>query len=300
MLKSLNELYSAGSEPIVVAFGNFTYSNKDFGSEFSVFLEEQLGMAMASCAQYELFAQDKLEEILEAQEMSLSDLFLEEDSIKIGHLKNIKAILSGRFFENDTSVNVYINLVNIETGVYYKIISLNIPRKLIPGSISILPQNYDDALAVVEEIDYIDTGGPSSLKVKAWTKRGQGGIYLDGEELVVHFYANQDCYIKIFHIDVNGQMSLIFPNEFQQNNFIEKEKVYSIPEPSYGFAFELGDPFGTEFIKVIASTSQFKDIEEAFAALGKADAELIERGLTVKQREEKIAEVLFSYTIIEN
>ena len=95
-------------------------------------------------------------------------------------------------------------------------------------------------------------------------------------------------------------MSLIFPNTFHKNNKIEKDKIYTIPDDSYGFTFVLGEPFGTEFIKIIASTTQFKDIETAFESLGEGSSDMIDKGLTIEQREGKLAEVLFSYTILEN
>jgi hypothetical protein len=75
--------------------------------------------------------------------------------------------------------------------------------------------------------------------------------------------------------------------------------VYSIPESNYGSAFKLGAPYGTEFIKVVASPTHFKEVEAAFEDLGDAAFEKIYKALTPKQKKEGVAETLFSYTIIE-
>jgi len=61
----------------------------------------------------------------------------------------------------------------------------------------------------------------------------------------------------------------------------------------------LDEPYGTEFIKVMASTSQFADIEESFKDLGQASKERLTRGLTVEQRQGDLAEKLIRYTIVE-
>lgn len=296
---ALSKLYADKARPMVVCFGTFTYADKDLSSEFSRYLESALALGLKNCPQFELFARDKLEKILETQQLNLSDVFSEQDSARVGNLKNIKAMLSGRFFDAEKNIEVFLELAAVETGTVMGSVKVAIPKTLIPLNVSLLPDNYNDALAVLAELKKIEPNENGNLMVKAWTKRGNGGTYLDGEELIIHFYANAECYIKIYHIDVNGEMQLIFPNQFHDNNEIKKNVIYSIPDESYGFAFKLEKPFGTEFIKIIASTKQFKDIEESFSSLGKSSKELITRGLSVQQREARINEVMLSYTIIE-
>jgi hypothetical protein len=296
---SLNTLYVNATSPIVICYGNFTYSDKGMGSEFSFYLENNLTLILKECPQYELFARDKLEDILEAQELTLSDLFSEKDAIQVGNLKSIGAILSGRFFDTGSDIEVFLELLNIETGTVTGSANVVIPKSDIPKNISIAPANYNEAVAMVDELAEIQQNEDENLTIKTWIKRGNGGTYVDGEELVIHFYANQDCYLKIYHIDVNGSMKLIFPNQYHSNNMIKKDTIYTIPDESYGFAFTLGAPFGTEFIKIVACTKQFKEVEDSFKDLGKGSEELIERGLSVMQRQAKLKEAMLSYTIIE-
>jgi hypothetical protein len=297
---SLDSLYGEKNRPMVVCYGNFTYADKGMGSEFSFYLEKNLTMVLKNCPQFELFARDKLEQILEMQELALSDLFSEKDSIQMGNLKSIRAILSGRFFDAGSKVEVFLELLNVETGTVAGSAEAVIPKADIPGNISLAPRNYNDAVAVVDKLGNIHESEDENLIIKTWIKRGDGGTYVNGEELVVHFYANQDCYLKMYHIDVKGNMKLIFPNQYHTNNMVKKDMVYTIPDESYGFAFTLGAPFGTEFIKIVACTKQFKDVEESFKDLGKGSGELIKRGLSVTQRKAKLKEAMLSYTIIEN
>ena len=68
---------------------------------------------------------------------------------------------------------------------------------------------------------------------------------------------------------------------------------------SDGTEFVLGAPYGVEFVKVVAQTRQFDDIEQAFQEMGTASRELITRGLSVQVKPEQMTEELISYTIIE-
>ena len=48
----------------------------------------------------------------------------------------------------------------------------------------------------------------------------------------------------------------------------------------------------------VASTTQFTDIEAAFADMGKVTGGTVSRGLVVTGRDTQVAEATFSYTIV--
>jgi len=288
------------SESMVVSFSNFTYGDKKIGSSFSKYLETQLSLALGKSDRFKLFAKDQLEEILEAIELSLSDLSDSRQSSKLGELKAIQGLISGRFFDTDDTVQVFLELLDVETGTILSNTKIHIPKSEIPTSVSIKPQNYDDALYVLDELAEVENADNQDFIVKLWTKRGNGGIYVDGEKLVINFYTNRNCYIKVYQIDVQKNMQLIFPNEFYSDNFIKDKRLYKIPDERYPFSFVLGEPYGTEFIKVIASTVQFADIEKSFENLGITSNSMVKRGLKVTKEKEQITELIISYTILAN
>ena len=113
------------------------------------------------------------------------------------------------------------------------------------------------------------------------------------------FFSNRDCYVKVYHIDALNKMQLIFPNPYFSDNFVTAEKIYKIPDSRYPFAFVLGEPYGTEFIKVMASTVQFTDIEESFENLGTPSRGSASRGLSIKRTDSQVTEAIINYTIIE-
>jgi hypothetical protein len=239
-----------------------------------------------------------LEEILEAIELSLSDLSDPKQSLKMGKLKAIQGLISGRFFDTDETVQIFLELLNLETGMVLSSTEVRIPKNEIPTSVSIKPQKYNDSLYVLDELAEVENADNQDFIVKLWTKRGDGGIYVDGEKLIINFYTNRNCYIKVYHIDVQKNIQLIFPNQFYSDNFIKKKKLYKIPGEHYSFSFILGEPYGTEFVKVIASTVQFTDIEKSFENLGTTSLSLVKRGLKVIQEKEQITELMISYTIL--
>jgi hypothetical protein len=283
----------------VVSLGNFTFADKNMGSSFSRYFEEKLAVVLARHPRFELFAREDLEEILEAIELSLNDLFDPATVVDAGSLRGIQALLGGRYFDDGEVVRVYLTLTDVQSGLVAANTQVVIPKVELPDSVSVLPENYDDALYVIEELSRIQESDPADFQVKLWTVRGDGATYRDGEELVIHLFSNRDCYVKIYQIDVEKQMQLIFPNRFFPDNFVRKGRVYKIPDTRYPFRFVLGQPFGTEFVKLVASTLQFQDIEEDFQALGSPTKDVITRGLSIQQREEQIVEAMISYTIVK-
>jgi hypothetical protein len=219
--------------------------------------------------------------------------------VEAGGLKGIQALLGGRYFDDGALVRVYLTLTDVQSGLVAANTQVVLPKVELPDSVSVLPENYNDALLVIEELSQVQASDPADFQVKLWTVRGDGATYRDGEQLVIHLFSNRDCYVKIYQIDVEKQMQLIFPNRFFPDNFIRKGRVYKIPDTRYPFRFVLGEPFGTEFVKLIASTLQFEDIEEDFQGLGSPSKDVITRGLSIQQREEQIVEAMISYTIVQ-
>jgi hypothetical protein len=294
----LDTLYKADAPALVVSFGAFTYSDQRLASPFSQYLADNLALAMKNCPQFELFAREKLEEILEAQELSLQDLFSQKDPVRLGQLKAVKAVVSGRFFDAGRNIEVFLDLVSVETGAALGNAKTSILKSKVPTTVKLLPDNYQSAVATMDRIQKVAVGDSADLDIKVWTKRGDGGVYRDGEELDIHFLSTTDCFIKLYHISAAGEAQLIFPNQQHMDNRVTGNKFYSIPEENAGFAFLLGKPYGTEFIKAVASSVQFRSIEEPFTPLGKATRGMITRGLPSTAGGQTVKEAMVSYTII--
>lgn len=292
---ALQSMENRVSENLVIGICNIVYSDREFGSEFSGLFKQKLKVAVQASEKFKLSETDNLDLILEQWDFQHSGFVDENQAVRIGELDAVKALITGKYYDNGNSVNVYLDLVDVESGAVLSSEQVVISKSDI--SVSIYPDNYSDALNILNKISLISDSSVDNSLVNAWIEKGNGAVYKNGDNLVINFFSEYGCYIKIYHIDVNGDMQLIFPNEYYKNNFINANTVYSIPDKNYPFKFNLGKPFGTEFIKVLASNIQFDDIEEPFSTLGTATRGLLERGLTVEQNEE-LSEILLNYTIV--
>ena len=282
-----------------IGIGTLVFEDKNISSSLSGYLAEKLAGIITHSGKMTLVNREQLDTILEEIKLGLTGIIEESSSLDPGALKGLEYLITGRFYDQGRDVRLYTQLTDMKSSTVIADREILFGKDQVPRGILIRPSNYEDALYVLQELAEVSNASNSDFIIKGWTIRGDGGIYRDGERMVVNFYSSRDCYIKVYHIDVAGNMQLIFPNDFYSDNFILNKKLYRIPDNRYPFTFDLGAPYGTEFIKIVASTVQFKDIESAFEAVGHASGELVSRGLAVNLKKEQVSETLFSYTIIE-
>ena len=69
-------------------------------------------------------------------------------------------------------------------------------------------------------------------------------------------------------VSPNGNITVIFPNKFHKDNFIESGVTYQFPSPDYGFEFKVAGPAGLERIKAIVTLNKVSllklDLENGF------------------------------------
>jgi|GEM_PF-547837 len=99
-------------------------------------------------------------------------------------------------------------------------------------------QARERSIIVTPDIDF---------RVDIWTERT---VYYPGETIRIFFHASRDCYVYIFDIDPRGTTRQIFPNYYDQDNFIRAGYTYSIPD--YGYRLEVTGPSGREYLHAIA------------------------------------------------
>ena len=74
-------------------------------------------------------------------------------------------------------------------------------------------------------------------------------------------------------VNPNGNITVIFPNKFHRDNFIESGVTYQVPSPDYGFEFKVTGPAGLERIKAIVTLNKVSllklDLEDGFHSVKK-------------------------------
>lgn len=91
------------------------------------------------------------------------------------------------------------------------------------------------------------------LEIRVWTDRGDGGIYGSGDRIWVYFEASHDCYVMLYNIDTDGFVHVLFPYDYEENNFVQGGVVYRLPDRGDRYALVVDGPKGIEYIQAVAS-----------------------------------------------
>jgi hypothetical protein len=243
-----------------------------------------------------------------------------------------KGIIQGTFIREGDLVRVTLKLVSDPGGVSLGSQVFTIPvAELEQLGIAILPDNIkdqDDAKDKEEIISVVVYDPPAPVPapsvpvpvpapapsvpvpappsaqgftLEAWPN-SESNTYFDGEELKISLQADRDCYVKVYHIDVNGKMQLLYPNSINRNNFLPANAEKTIPEPGTT-RINVEAPYGQETILVFASTGQFPNIEAEFRQVqeaGRVTLRSVSRGARLQDVSGTLlnAETRFNITIL--
>ncbi len=289
----LDNLAAKAFQPsLLTAFGTFTFSDTGLPTPFSRYLQERLSASIASSKRLRFFNRDAAA-AMDPTFLAMYGDFFKENSVD--------ALLAGRYYSDRGGVRAHLELTSLATGELLGAADLDFDGAEIPGGVSVGPSQA--ALSTMQDLSKLVTS-PADFKVSVSTERGPGAVYREGETMAVLMTATKESYVKVYHIDVNGVVQLIWPNRFDSGSgAIKPGQIVRIPAEGASFAFKMTPPFGTEFIKVVASTAPFADREADFADLRGDARSIITRGLQVKsvgaakdagERSESIA----SYVIV--
>lgn len=91
-----------------------------------------------------------------------------------------------------------------------------------------------------------------AFEVKASVDR-EDQTYRIGERVVFRVTSSEDAYITLVDVGTSGEVTILFPNQYQQDNRVRAGETVEIPSPGAGFGIEVGGPTGLELIKVLAT-----------------------------------------------
>ena len=260
------------NQQLRIGIGNFNYLESRMASPFAAYLMDEIDAALVADKRFKVIVRKELDEILKEHELPITDIIDPETAARIGNIEGIDAILHGSYEEWGDGVRISAKIILIQGGE--KLASNTKRIKNIPENVLIKPTNYN---AMKVQIQKLSEWLPQRLKpfiphlnsafqknsdfdIRAWVNRGPGGIYRKGEEMTVYLKSELDCYVEIYDIYPNGETRLIFPNEFWQDNFIRRNKLYELPRKTDPYNFEITPPFGIESLKVLASTAPLPNV----------------------------------------
>lgn len=110
-----------------------------------------------------------------------------------------------------------------------------------------LPELKPQKIMIVPEL-------PTTLTVTLSLNKPEGSVYQPGEIITLTFRTNRDAYVVIYDTEANGRTSILFPNQYQQDNFVKANQPVTIPQ---GYKLKIGGEIGKEYVQIVASTQQF-------------------------------------------
>lgn len=93
----------------------------------------------------------------------------------------------------------------------------------------------------------------NALDVVAWVDRPDA-TYARGEHVRLFVQTTKDAYVTVLNVDPSGDTVVLFPNEYQSDNFVRAGRAIEVPDPSSRSKMVVTGTVGNELIKVIAST----------------------------------------------
>ncbi len=84
-----------------------------------------------------------------------------------------------------------------------------------------------------------------------------------GDRVKILYATSIDCYVYWMSEGASGDFYMLFPTaKTGQNNWVEKNKTYTIP-PGKGASFKFTEPKGVEKIIVVMAPTRLEELEEA-------------------------------------
>jgi hypothetical protein len=125
----------------------------------------------------------------------------------------------------------------------------------------------DHFLALTQD-DVKNQSNNPGFRVKITPLKGQGAYYDDGESIRFRVEASRNCYIKVIYLSSIGDNAagerrmntLLFPNVHDRDNYIRAGEPMIIGKMGELVA---QTPYGKDIVTVVASLTQFTDIDES-------------------------------------
>jgi hypothetical protein len=287
-------------EKVNIAVGNFAYENTDLLSPFSSMLRDELEIALGETGKFKVVTRDRLADLQMEGKFQGKGILEPGTGVEKVTIEGVKGIIRRRFYATGDQVTVYAELAWLEGGEVKKarliIPSSQVKAKIWPDAAQaaskgmegvIKPQNVEQSLANVQEIAKDRLAKvPKDFQIEVFTTDGKRA-YAAGENISFRVRSAEECHIAVLCHQSDGTTVVLFPNRFCSSTLVPANKAIDIPGThKSGFEIEIGPPFGSDVVEVIAC-SQPSELHKQFAQhAAKADAQqpfqVLTRGMAVK------------------
>ena len=294
--RAIAQMAAMVKEKIYIAVGRISYTDTQSVSSFSAWLKNNIIF----------YAQGQRDKFYVASESECADFAIVTRGFTVEAPRNlspIQAVITGYYSPLDSGAEVSLYLVSTEgnkavlASAKFAISANELERR----QLSLLPEKGNSETSLSEFEAKHNAIDPYSGRQNRWdftvTADVLDGIYSDGDFMSMNIYSEKDCFFRIIHVDVNGNIQIIYPVAEIDNNFIRAGETRIIPD---NFRYKLGPPFGEELILAAAYSETFssRSLQPGLPL----SEELITRSLAAESSSQQtispIATTFFSYIVL--
>lgn len=288
--------------------GNFLYQGTEMMSPFSAKLREEMEMKLAKKDRIEVVIRDRISDLEnEIEFQKYYDIADPGSKIEKLAIKGVDGIVRGQFYVEDSNVVVYSEVAWLDGGRIDKAKTVcplkDFAHIVYPDHLKneehlkeayFVPQNAEKSQKGIKEIGQakiLDIKHEIALKLR--TSDGER-LYKEGDIISFRVKSDQACHIAVICHQINGTSVVLFPNLWHRDTLIPADKTIEIPgAEKSGFEIEIGEPFGSDIVQVIACTDESALHREIKNMVSKTTREnpLVEagtRGMFVKKINEAV------------
>ena len=199
-----------------------------------------------------------------AEDLKLKEIKINEDQQpgEIAEANGLDYYVSGSYRMERTGLEVRARLIDTETSNIHGTGTVLIERKeLNPEDLEFLDNMAEEFKSAQkkksyqEQLEKLVAAKPykSPLNVKVWTDKKK---YQIGEKITFSVKAEENCYLTLLDINPQGEITVIYPNRFHRDNFIQAGVTYKVPRERDNFALDVRGPAGQERIKAIVTLNK--------------------------------------------
>jgi len=112
------------------------------------------------------------------------------------------------------------------------------------------------------DINVLPTNGQFDKNIKITLSVNRTSVE-PGDEIVLTFEADKDCYLTIMDMGTSGSILRLWPNQYSgDDNFVPAGSPRQFPGPQDGFKYRVGLPPGVERIIAYATTKKGRILSE--------------------------------------
>ena len=211
-----------------------------------------------------------------AEDLKLKEIKIEEGKSpeEIAEANSLDYYMTGSYRMEKTGLEIRSRLIDTQTKNIQSSANIVIERKeLNPDDLALIDTMSEEFKSAQkkksykEHLEKLVAAKPlgSSFDVRVWTDKKE---YEVEEKIIFYVKSQKNSYLTMLDVSPNGNITVIFPNKFHRDNFIESGVTYQVPSPDYGFEFKVAGPAGLERIKAIVTLNKVSllklDLENGF------------------------------------